>query len=224
MREFIEAMHAIFDCWYDGETLDFRGEYYQHTLMPKTFTPQNIDYDRPQILLSATGPLMTKVAAETADGLIMHPFSTERYIREVNLPAIEEGLHNVEDTRENFTIDFAPMVATGATQEDMDKAVEVIKGRIAFYGSTPGYRGVLELHGWGELQTELNRLMKSHRTDEMASLIDDDILNTFAIIGEPETVVTTMLSRFGDIIDRTAFYSPSLTDDQNIDLVAKLRS
>jgi len=223
MREFIHAMHAIFDCWYEDEPLNFQGEYYQHTLMPKTFTPQNIDAGRPRILLSATGPLMTKVAAETADGLIMHPFSTEQYIREVNLPAIEQGLENAEVDRDDFEIDFAPMIATGNTEEEVQKAIDVIKGRIAFYGSTPGYRGVLECHGWGELQGELNFLMKQHRTEEMASLIDDEILNTFAIIGEPNAVVEQVVRRFGDMVDRTAFHAPSLKDDEIGPLLEKLR-
>ena len=160
MREFLAAMDAIFDCWYSGARLDFEGEYYRHDLMPKTFTPSNTSFGRPKILLSATGPLMTKVAAECSDGLIMHPFSTERYIREVNLPAIEAGLANRGLDRQDFEIDFAPMIATGETDDDIEQAIQKVKDRIAFYGSTPGYRQVLELHGWGDLQTDLNRLMK----------------------------------------------------------------
>ncbi len=223
MREFIHAMHAIFDCWYEDEPLDFRGEYYQHTLMPKTFTPQNIDAGRPRILLSATGPLMTRVAAEAADGLIMHPFSTEQYIREVNLPAIMQGLENVGVERSDFEIDFAPMIATGSTDEEILKSIEVIRGRIAFYGSTPGYRSVLDCHGWGELQGELNRLMKQHRTEEMADLIDDEILNTFAIIGEPNAVVDEVVERFGDLIDRTAFHASALSDEELGSLLEQFR-
>ena len=92
MREFIEAMQAIFDCWYKGERLQYVGEYYQHTLMPDTFKPDDTTGPRPRIALSATGPLMTKVAARVADGMIMHPFTTEKYMREVTIPAVEEGL------------------------------------------------------------------------------------------------------------------------------------
>lgn len=224
MREFINAMHAIYDCWYDGEALDFEGEYYRHTLMPKTFTPSNTESGRPKIFLSATGPLMTKVAAETTDGLIMHPFSTERYIREVNLPAIEEGLKKVDSSREDFNIDFAPMIATGKTEEDVQNATRYVRGRIAFYGSTPGYRSVFELHGWGELQGELNRLMKQHRTEDMAGLIDDEILHTFAVVGEPAEVVDEMIKRYGDIVDRTAFHVPSLDDDVLAEMLATLRA
>jgi len=113
MREFIEAMNAIFDSWYDGERLEYIGEYYEHTLMPATFTPENLESGRPQINLSATGPLMTKVAAEVADGMIMHPFSSEKYIREVTLPAIEAGLTVSGRTLDEFQLDYAPIIFTG---------------------------------------------------------------------------------------------------------------
>jgi probable F420-dependent oxidoreductase len=223
MREFIEAMQAIFDCWYDGEPLDFRGEYYQHTLMPKTFTPADTSAGRPRIVLSATGPLMTKVAAEVADGLIMHPFTTEQYIREVTLPAVQKGLARNGAKLDDFELDFAPMIASGTNEAELNNAISVARGRIAFYGSTPGYRGVLELHGWGELQEELNFLHKQHRVEEMASLIDDEILHTFAVVGEPDQVVDEMLKRYGDIINRTAFSIPTLGDADHFRLLTRLR-
>jgi len=169
MREFIEAMQAIFDCWYDGVPLSFQGEYYQHTLMPKTFTPADTSLGRPRIVLSATGPLMTRVAAEVADGIILHPFTTEQYIREVTLPAIREGLAKTGAKLSVFEIDFAPMIVSGNSEETLDQSRRVARDRIAFYGSTPGYRRVLELHGWGELQAELNFLHKQHRTKRHGS-------------------------------------------------------
>ncbi len=122
MREFIEAMNAIFDCWYDGERLEYIGEYYEHTLMPATFTPENLEFGRPRINLSATGPLMTKVAAEVADGMIMHPFSSEKYIREVTLPAIEAGLAVSGRTLNDFQLDYAPIIATGPNEEAIAQA------------------------------------------------------------------------------------------------------
>ncbi|MEM8489167.1 MAG: TIGR03617 family F420-dependent LLM class oxidoreductase [Bacteroidota bacterium] len=223
MREFLAAMDAIYDCWYNGEPLDFDGEYYRHTLMPKTFTPADTEYGPPDILLSATGPLMTKVAAEAADGLIMHPFSTEKYIREVNLPAIEEGLRNTGRDRERYELDYAPMVVTGDTEEDFERARQAVRGRLAFYGSTPGYRAVLDLHGWGELQPELNRLMKQHRNDEMAELISDEILETFAVVGEPEQVVDEICHRFGGLVDRTAFSIPGMSDERLAELLQRFK-
>ena len=222
MREFINAMHHIYDCWYQGDRLDFQGEYYQHTLMPSTFTPKNSKWGRPRIFLSATGPLMTRVAAETADGFIMHPFTTEKFIREVNLPAVAAGLATVEMDRSDFEIDFSPLIATGNSDQEINHAIEVARGRIAFYGSTPGYRMVLEAHGWGELQTELNKLMKQHRTEEMAMLIEDDILAAFTIVGSPDEVVDEWVGRFGDLIDRTSFNAGALDDQQVGSILEKL--
>jgi probable F420-dependent oxidoreductase len=223
MREFIEAMNAIFDCWYNGERLAFIGEYYQHTLMPATFTPENLDYGRPRINLSATGPLMTKVAAEVADGMIMHPFSSEKYIREVTLPAIEEGLTLSGRTVAEFELDYAPIIATGPDEESFLRSREVARDRIAFYGSTEAYRPVLDIHGWGDLQTELNVLNKRQQKEEMSRLIDDEVLNTIAVIGTPEEVVDSIRNRFGDIISRTGFSVPALPDEDLADLINRLK-
>ncbi len=223
MREFIEAMNAIFDCWYDGERLEFIGEYYEHTLMPATFTPENLDYGRPRINLSATGPLMTKVAAEVADGMIMHPFSSEKYIREVTLPAIQEGLTLSGRTLAAFELDYAPIIATGLDEEAILRSREIARDRIAFYGSTEAYRPVLDIHGWGDLQTELNFLNKRQQKEEMSRLIDDEVLNTIAVIGTPEEVVDSIKNRFGDIISRTGFSVPTLPDEEQANLINRLK-
>ncbi|HJN49073.1 MAG: TIGR03617 family F420-dependent LLM class oxidoreductase [Pseudomonadales bacterium] len=224
MREFIDAMQAIFDCWYDGDRLDYVGEYYQHTLMPATFTPDNIEAGRPRIMLSATGPLMTKVAAEVADGMIMHPFSSEQYMREVTLPAIEAGLAKSKRTLADFELDYAPIVASGNDEESIEAAIAAARDRIAFYGSTEAYRPVLELHGWGDLQSELNMLNKRQQQRQMADVISDEILHTIAIIGTPEEVVDTMKARFGDVIGRTSFRVPSLKDEEQAELLQRLRT
>ena len=224
MREFIQAMNAIYDCWYDGARLEFEGEYYRHTLMPATFTPQNIQGTRPRIALSATGPLMTKVAAETADGMIMHPFSTERYMREVTLPAINEGLAKRGKSLDDFQLDYAPMLAVGETDEALERAVDHIRGRIAFYGCTVAYRPVLELHGWGALQDELIPLNRAHRQDDMAALISDEILQTIAIIGKPADVVEQMKSRLGDVIHRTSIAFAELSAETTAEMLSRLRS
>ncbi len=224
MREFIEAMHAIFDCWYDGERLEFIGEYYEHTLMPSTFTPENLEAGRPRINLSATGPLMTRVAAEVADGMIMHPFSSEKYIREVTLPAIETGLSNSGRSLDDFELDYAPIIATGNDEESLVRSIEIARDRIAFYGSTEAYRPVLDIHGWGEIQVELSMLNKRREQKEMSRLITDDILNTIAIVGTPDEVVVAMKDRLGDVIGRTGFHISSLPDEQQMELIAQLKS
>jgi probable F420-dependent oxidoreductase len=223
MREFIEAMNAIFDCWYEGERLHFVGEYYQHTLMPDTFRPNDTAGQRPRVVLSATGPLMTKVAAEVADGMIMHPFSSKAYMREVTIPAIEAGLRTRGRELSNFDLDYAPMLATGASEEALARAVSAVRDRIAFYGCTVAYRPVLEIHGWGELQDELIALNRQHRSEEMAALISDEMVETIAIVGEPAAVIEKMKKRFGGLIQRTGFAVPGLADDELGALLAGLR-
>lgn len=224
MREFIEAMQAIFDCWYDGARLEFTGEYYRHDLMPATFKPDNTDGLRPRIALSATGPLMTKVAAEVADGMIMHPFSTERYMREVTLPAIEEGLSASGRSLSGFELDYAPMLAVGRDDQSLEAGIRKVRERIAFYGCTVAYRPVLELHGWGEVQDELIPLNRAHRTDDMAALITDEMVETIAIVGTPVEVVQTMRTRFGGLISRTGFGGPGFDDDELSELLDRLRA
>jgi len=224
MREFIEAMNAIYDCWYDGARLDYQGEYYQHNLMPATFTPDNVSGPRPKIVLSATGPLMTRVAAEIADGMIMHPFSSAKYMAEVTLPAIQEGLHASGRDLSGFVLDYAPMIATGPSDEAIDKAVNVLRGRIAFYGCTVAYKPVLDIHGWGDLQEELIVLNRHHRTDDMAALINDDMVNTIGIVGTPEDVVNQMKSRFANLISRTSFHAPDLPAERLSELLKQLKA
>ena len=224
MREFIEAMNAIFDCWYEDKRLEFVGEYYQHTLMPATFKPENADAPRPRIALSATGPLMTKVAAECADGMIMHPFNSEKYIREVTLPAIEEGLLKRGISIQDFHLDYAPMIATGETDEAIESAIDRVRDRIAFYGLTVAYRPVLEMHGWGALQDELIDLNRQHRKADMLALITDEMIETIAIVGNPTTVVDKVKQRLGGIIHRTGFSDANLSDATLADMLERLRS
>ncbi len=223
MREFIEAMNAIFDCWYEGKTLEYVGEYYQHTLMPKTFTPQNIEFGRPKVLLSATGPLMTKVAAELADGMIMHPFSSEKYMSEVSMPAIQEGLRRSGRTLDDFIIDYAPMIATGTTEEELNTSIAVVRDRIAFYGCTVAYKPVLDIHGWGELQDELIVLNRQHKTNQMSDLITDEMVRTIAIVGEPLEVIESMRDRLAGVVGRTGFSVDGFSDHQISELLERLR-
>jgi len=224
MREYIHAMHAIFDCWYDGRRLDFVGEYYQHTLMPSTFMPENLEFGRPRVHLSATGPLMTRVAAEVADGMIMHPFSTQKFIREVTLPAIMTGLEHSGRSLADFELDYAPIVATGHDEQSLQQSIASARHRIAFYGSTEAYRPVLEVHGWGELQTELNQLNKRRESEAMAALINDEVLHAFAIIGSPEQVIETMTQRLTGLVDRTSLQLPSLSDDEQAAMITRLKA
>ncbi len=203
MRELILAMRAIWANWYEGKKLEFRGEFYTHTLMTPMFTPTDTKYGVPKVFLAAVGPLMTEVAGETADGMIAHAFTTEKYLREVTLPALERGLAKAGRKRISFQLAFPGFVVTGRNEKDWADSRRAVTKQIAFYGSTPAYRPVLEMHGWGGLQTELNALSKQGKWDEMGERIDDKILEQFAIVGTPDEIVSRMKARYGDVVDRT---------------------
>ena len=209
MRELILAIRAIWASWSDGSRLRFRGEYYRHTLMTPMFDPGPNPYGNPAIFLAAVGSLMTEVAGEVADGVLAHAFTTERYLREVTLPALERGLAASGRTRADVEISFPGMVVTGVDEESTAAAVAATRKQLAFYGSTPAYRAVLELHGWGDLQTELNTLSKRGAWDDMAALIDDEVLTTFAVVGELDTVAAQVVARYGDLVDRFNVYAPT---------------
>jgi probable F420-dependent oxidoreductase len=215
MRELILAVRAIWDCWLNGTRLEFRGEFYTHTLMTPFFSPSADDlagFGPPKILLAGVGERMTEVAGEVADGFICHGFTTERYLRDVTLPALERGRAKAGTTMDGFEIVGPSFVVTGADEAELATATAGTRQQIAFYGSTPAYRGVLDVHGWGGLQDELNSLSKQGRWVEMGELIDDDVLNTFAVVGAPEDIAPELRRRYGDIIQRISFYAPYKTD------------
>jgi probable F420-dependent oxidoreductase len=212
MREMILAIRAIWATWETGEKLDFRGEFYTHTLMTPFFVPEKNPYGNPKILLAAVGERMTEVAGEVGDGLLVHGFSTERYVREVTLPALERGAAKAGRSRADLTVSYPGFVVTGANEADMETKAQAVRQQIAFYGSTPAYRPVLELHGWGDLQTELNTLSKRGEWVKMGELIDDEVLDTFAVVAPIDQVASRVKARFGGLIDRFSFYTPYKMD------------
>ena len=207
MREMISAMRAIWASWNDGEKLAFRGDFYTHTLMTPFFDPGPNECGPPKVFIAAVGPLMSEVAGEVCDGLICHAFSTEQYLREVTIPAIERGLATSGRTMDDFEIVGPGFVVTGSTEEAMSRAATGVRQQIAFYGSTPAYRPVLDTHGWGDLQDELNRMSKRGQWQEMGELIDDDVLEAFAVVGEQDAVAAGFRDRYGDCVDRLSFYT-----------------
>ncbi len=224
MKEMIQAVHAIWDSWYDGTPLKFRGDYYQHTLMTPVFTPTNTDYGRAKIILAAVGPMMTKTAAEVADGLLIHAFTTPRYLKEVTAPVVEETLGQFGRARDDFQIVYPAFIVTGETEEQFNKWKKSTRERVAFYGSTPAYKGVLDLHGWGDVQPELNRLSKEGKWEEMGTLIDDDILSAFAVVGEPDQVVGQLKDRFEGVVDRLFVSFPDLPEDRVGQLIDQMKA
>ena len=223
MKELVQAMRAIWANWYEGEPLRFEGKYYNHTLMTPAFTPEDKEYGAPKVTLAAVGPIMTEVAGEVADGLIIHPFSNEKYIREVTLPAIERGLAKSGRSREDFEIAYTPFIVSGKDEETFEKVKLEAKNRIAFYGSTPAYKNVLGVHGWGDMQFELNKLSKEGRWAEMGEMITDDILNTMGVMGEPSSLVAEIKSRYGDFTDRTSGGFTFVDAEERVEMIAELR-
>lgn len=213
MREFVLAMRAIWDSWHNGTKLEFRGDFYTHTLMTPFFNPGPNQFGPPKVFLAAVGEKMTEVAGEVCDGLLAHGFTTERYLKEVTLPALERGLEKAGKTRADFEISYPAFVVTD------EQSDQFVRQQIAFYGSTPAYRGVLELHGWGDLQTDLNGLSKQGEWVQMGGLITDDIRDAFAVVGDTETIPKQVLGRVGDVVDRVSFYTSGLGDPERMKTV-----
>ena len=215
MREMVLAIRTIWGSWATGDKLEFRGEFYSHTLMTPFFSPGPNPHGHAKIFLAGVGELMTEVAGEVCDGFICHGFTTEKYLREVTIPALlrgraKAGKHDLE----GFEIVGPSFVVTGNTEEELAAASQGTRQQIAFYGSTPAYRTVLDVHGWGGLQEELNTMSKAGKWVEMGDLIDDEILNTFAVVGEPEQIGAELHRRYGDCIQRLSFYAPYKSDPQ----------
>jgi probable F420-dependent oxidoreductase len=210
MREYVAALRAIWAAWQDGTRLRFEGEHYRHTLMTPMFSPPAHEWGAPPVHLAAVGPGMTRLAGEVADGLLAHGFTTARYLRERTLPALEEGLAAAGRDRTAATISLPGFVVTGRTDEERTAAAAAVKATIAFYGSTPAYRPVLELHGWSGLADELHALSVGRRADKwtaMRDLIDDEVLGTFAVVGEPEELGSRVRERFEGLVDRFSVYA-----------------
>jgi probable F420-dependent oxidoreductase len=200
MREMVMAIHAIWDAWEHGAALEFDGEFYRHTLMTPAFDPGPISYPRPPILLAGVGPLMTGVAGEVADGLLVHPFSTRKSLEMVSLPALLDGLDLAKRRRSDVEVVVVCLLACG-TGKNLDEAIAVVRQQLAFYASTPAYRLVLEVHGWEGVHEQLNSLSKQGRWADMSRLITDEMLETIALVGSPEEVASKVVDKAWGLAD-----------------------
>jgi probable F420-dependent oxidoreductase len=202
MREFVSALHAIWSTWTDGTRLSFEGDFYTHKIMTPMFTPEPHPYSVPKVFVAAVGEVMTEMCGEVADGHLGHPMVSKRYLDEVTMPALLRGMGTSGRDRADFEVSCEVMVATGENDDEVAAAATATRKQIAFYGSTPAYRKVLELHGWGDLHTELNRLSKQGEWDAMGSLIDDEMLAAFAVVGPVDQVGAALKDRCDGVVDR----------------------
>jgi len=190
----------------------------------KRFTPEDREYGAPRVVLAAVGPAMTEVAGEVADGMIIHPFSNIPYINSVTMPAIEAGLAKAGRKREDFELSYSCFVVTGRDEQEFAASKKAAQERIAFYGSTPAYKGVLDAIGCGDLQAELNTMSKQGRWKEMGTLITDEMLHEFGVMGEPHEIAPQMLERYGSFVDRTSASFPVSDEAQRAEIIRTLRA
>lgn len=199
MREFVAATRAVFSCWQDDEPLDFRGEHYELTLMQPTFCPAPLEWGPPPVLVGAMGPRMTRMAAAAADGVMVHPFWTPRFLAERTVPAMAEGLGDVGRSWGDVALELGVIVAAGRDDAELAAAVDGVRGLLGFYGSTPAYRAPLEPYGWEGIQPELRRLARAGRWDEMAAVVDDEVLRTVAVVGTPDQIGPAVAERLAGL-------------------------
>tara|TARA_Y100000768_G_scaffold385611_1_gene372074 strand:+ start:357 stop:1370 length:1014 start_codon:yes stop_codon:yes gene_type:complete len=222
MKEMVDAIKAIWGCWHEGKDLDFKGEFYNHTLMTPIFNPGKNPFGLPKIYVAGVGPLMTQVAAESGDGFIVHPFHTSKFLENITLPSLKKGLDLTE--KKDFDISIGIMIATGINDEEIAKSREACKAQIGFYGSTPAYKLVLEQHGWDSVQIQLNQLTKKGLWQDMASLVSDDMLEAIALTGTPSEVSKEIFNRYDKIASRiapTIFSSDPATTSELIKCLKK---
>lgn len=201
MREYVRALHAIWDSFETGAPLNFQGETYKHTLMTPEFTAYVGGFGRPRILLGAVGPGMTNAAVDVAEGLMTHSFVSEKSLREINYAAILERLKQNGKPRSAFEIQVPLFIATGSDEEEYERNVAWHRHRIGFYASTPAYKIQLDLHGWGDVHEETKRMTKAGRWDDLWKPITDEMLDTYVVRGEPKDIAPKIQQRFGDFID-----------------------
>ena len=213
MRELIAALRAVFAAWEGDGRIAVDGAFYRHSLMTPMFNPGPNSYGPPPIFLGALGPQMTRLAAETADGLLVMPFNTRRHFHERTLPAVDEGLARAGRRRPDLAVVGEVIVCCGRTEEELAQADEASRWLLSFYASTPSYRPVLDVEGFGDLQTELHALSKQGRWDEMPARIEPSLLSLLAARGTPEEVAADIRGRFGDRVDRICVYTPAPMDE-----------
>lgn len=219
MREYIEALQAIWGCWRDGAKLRFEGEFYTHKIMTPMFTPEPSDLPFPKVFLAAVGELMTEVCGEMADGLLAHAFTTRRYLDEVTTVALQRGMDRGGRDRADFELSCPVFLVTGVDEQEMAAASIATRKQLAFYGSTPAYRKVLELHGWGDLHTELHRLSLAGQWDAMGELIDDEVLDAFAVVAPVPELAAALRRRCDGVIDRVLAGFPAAVSPDTVNAV-----
>ncbi len=224
MREMVLGIRAIWDTWQDGTPLDFRGDFYTHTRMVPAFDPGPLPYPRPPILLGGFGPAMTAVAGEVADGFLVHPVNTRRSLLELTLPALAQGASRAGRDVADLEVVCVTIVVTGRDEEEMRRSREAVRNQLAFYATTPAYQSVFRLHGYDGLHEEATRLSSEGRWSEMGSLVDDALIDTVAVVGEPDQIAGLIRTRLAGISDSVSLVNNRAPDPRHLaEVVAGLK-
>ena len=201
MGEYVESLRAIFRCWEHGEKLNYKGKYYNFTLMTPEFSPPAQGLPLPPVAMAAVGPLMLKTAARLSDSVRLHSFATRKYLEEVVRPQIATELAAAGKSFDNFEVTGGGFIATGPDEASVKAAAEKVRYRVAFYGSTPAYRSVFDLHGVGDLGIKLNAMSRQGLWSQMAAEVPDDVLDLFVARATYEGLPEAIEKRFGGIVD-----------------------
>ena len=215
LREVVAALRAIWTAWQRRAPLDFRGQSYRFDLMTLFFDPGPIEHPRIPVYLAGVNPQMCRVAGEIADGLHVHSFHSERYLRECVHPAVQEGLNRAGRSRADFTFRASTMVVLGDSAEERKRHARGVKQQIAFYASTRTYQPVLAAHGLEDLVPRLHARSLAGDWEGMTDLISDATLDLFAVSGPFEEIGDRIRERYRGLYDRTQLYpsfQPSLED------------
>jgi probable F420-dependent oxidoreductase len=213
VRDLIECIRAIWDCWQNGAPAAFEGRFYRFTLQTPATNPGPLDHAPPLIWLAGVNPIMCRTAGEVADGIQVHPLHSVRYLDEVVRPAVTEGARRRGRAPQALRFASSLFVVTGRTEAEWRQSDATIRERIAYYASTPGYRGVFDLHGWGGVADDLKRMVRQGEWDRIADKITDDMLDTFAIVAPPERLAETILARYRGKLDAVNLYFTPSPDD-----------
>lgn len=221
LRELIGALRAFWQAWQTGERLNFRGEYYKLTLMSPFFTPSPIKHPDIPIFIAGVNKGLCRLAGAVANGFHAHPYHSPRYLKEVVIPSIVEGAGRSGREASEVQLSVTCMVATDPGE------LEFTRSQISFYASTPTYRPVMDLHGWGDLADRLRDHSRRGEWAEMTALISDEIVETFAIVSEPGELGEALLSRYSGLVDRVTIYTPFFPGDRDTfwkDIVSRFNS
>lgn len=224
LREYVESLRAIWNSWQNGAPLDYRGKFYNFTLMIPVFDPGPLSHPSIPISISAVNAYMLRLAGELTDGVQLHSFCTDKYVSDVVLPTIERGARGAGRSLEDVAISGGGFIIPHSPGEDIDSRIAALRRRIAFYASTRTYKSVMDVHGWGDVTLQLHRLSIQGQWQDMASLITDEMIDAFAVIGPYDALPDLVEKRFGGWASSVSLGLSDAPDHELKSLVEKIQA